>query len=140
RLPLCALVLAVGAWAGGGLWQRWQADRERAQAQALVESSGPSPRALALLERSARRVDHPETARLAGLIEASLAGDQPVDAARLRAAAADFERAARRNPFRASTWSMLEIIYRRSGREDLARSARARGAAFCPSLRDHAAP
>ena len=133
RLPVCALVLAAGSWAGIAVWSRWQADRERAQAQALVQAAGPSPEALALLERSARRCDHPETARLSGLIEAALSrgpGDEP----RLLAAAADFERAVAQDPFRDSTWSLLETTYRRLGREDLARGARERGAA---ALRQH---
>jgi hypothetical protein len=134
RLPACALVLAAGSWAGTAVWSRWQADRERAQAQALVLAAGPVPAALALLDRSGRHCDHPETARLSGLIEASLAGRRPGDAPRLLAAAADFERAVAQNPFRASTWSLLETTYRRLGREDLARAARARGAAAAPGL------
>ncbi|MCX5797278.1 MAG: O-antigen ligase family protein [Elusimicrobia bacterium] len=132
RLPACALALAAGLCAGQSVWQRWQADIGRARAQALVNSGGSKTEALALLEASARRCDHPETARLSGFIEASLSG---ADGSRLQAAAADFERAAAQNPFRASTWSWLETTYRRLGREDRARSAHARGAASCPSLR-----
>ena len=134
RLPVCALVLAAGSWAGAAVWSRWQADRERAQAQALVQTAGPTSEALALLERSARHCDHPETARLSGLVEASLSGRRPGDEPRLLAAAADFERAVARNPFRTSTWSLLETTYRRLGREDLARGAHARGAAVAPGL------
>ena len=134
RLAGCLLVLAASGWAGDGLWQRWQADRERAQGEELVRSSGPGPAALELLERSARRCDHPETARLSGLIEAALA-KEPGGAGRLSAAVADMERAAAQNPFRPSTWTMLEALYRQIGREDLARDARRRGAAALPSLR-----
>ena len=86
---------------------------------------------MALLDRSARHRDHPETARLAGLIEASLAASGDLES-RLRVAAKNFERTVAQNPFRASTWSMLEATYRRLGHEDLARAARARGAAALP--------
>ena len=137
RLPACALALVAGLCAGQSVWQRWQADRGLSQAQALVRSGGSAEEALALLDTSARHCDHPETARLSGLIEASLSGEQPGEAPRLLAAAADFERAAAQNPFRASTWSLLETTYHRLGREDLARAAHARGAAACPSLRGY---
>jgi len=137
RLPACALVLAAGLCAGQSVWQRWQADRGFSQAQSLVRSGGSPLEALALLEDSVRHCDHPETARLSGLIEASLSGDRTGAEPRLFAAAADFERAVAQNPFRASTWSLLETTYRRLGREDLARAAHARGAAVCPSLRGH---
>jgi len=101
RLPACMLVLAAGVCAGQSVWQRWQADRGLSQAQVLVRSGGSATEALALLEASSRHCDHPETARLSGLIEASLSGDQPGAASHLHAAAADFERAVAQNPFRA---------------------------------------
>jgi hypothetical protein len=138
RLPACLLVLAAGFCAGESVWQRWQADRAFAQAQGLVNSGHSPVEALALLKASARHCDHPETARLSGLLEASLSAGRPGEEGPLTAAAEDFERAVAQNPFRASTWTFLETTYDRLGREDLARAARARGAAFCPSLREHA--
>jgi hypothetical protein len=135
RLPACAAVLAAASWAGAGLWSRWQAERERVRAEVLIQERGPDQEALALLGLSARRCDHPETARLSGLLQAALSGGS--DETRLQAAVADFERAAAQNPFRASTWSLLESVYRRLGREDLARAARHRGAAALPALREH---
>lgn len=130
RLPACALVLAATAWGGTGMWARWEAERLRVRAQE------PSQEALDVLALSARRCDHPETARLSGDIEAELSR-RPGEEARLLAAAAHFERAAAQNPFRASTWSLLENTYRRLGREDMAGSARQRGAAALPALRGY---
>jgi len=134
RLGACLLVLAAGGWAAGSLWQRWQADRWLARAQVLVRSAGPVPEVMTLLERSSRLCDHPETARLEGLVEAGLSR-RPGASYRLRAAVAAMERAARQNPYRASTWSMLAAMYQELGRADLARGALERGAATCPALR-----
>lgn len=134
RLPGCVLVLAVTWGAGTAVWQRWQAERLRVEAEGILRSAGPSPSALDFLERSARLCGHPETARLSGQIEAALAR-QPGGKGRILAAAADLERAVAQNPYRASTWTMLETVYRQMGRGDLARAARRRGAASCPGLR-----
>jgi hypothetical protein len=130
RLPACALALAAGFCAGQPVWQGWQADCGLSRARALVSSGGSPVEALALLEASARHRDHPETARLSGLIEASLSAGRPGDEPRLLAAAADFERAVAQDPFRDSTWSLLETTYRRLGRDDLADAARARGSDY----------
>ncbi len=127
RVPACVAVLCLGAWAGTSLWQRWQADRLRSRAEAMVRASGPVPAALDLLGRSIRLCDHPEAERFAGLLEAALAR-QRVEPGRLLAAAVDLERSAAQDPYRASTWSLLEGLYRELGREDLARFARQRGA------------
>jgi len=133
RLPACALVLAAAGLGAGAVWQRWAAERLRVRAEAMARAEGPSDRALALLERSARRADHPETARLSGQIEAALAR-QTGAKERLLAAAADMESSAAQDPFRASTWTQLAALYQELGRDDLARQARQRGAATCPGL------
>ncbi len=134
KLPACALTLAVTAAVCLSVARLWEADRLRASGLQAA-GAGRSPEALELLERSARAAEHPQTSRAAAELELRLAQAEGRGTGRLLAAAAHLERAAALDPYRASTWTSLERLYRRLDRPELARAARERGAAFCPSLR-----
>ncbi len=134
KLPAAALVAVFCGLAGWAVFKPWQAERLRIQAEETVRASGRLTEAMGLLERSARLFDHPETARLAGEIELMKA-HREAGGAGLWPAAADFEHAVAGNPYRASTWILLENTYRELGRNDLAQSSRRSAAATCPALK-----
>jgi hypothetical protein len=135
--PLCALVLAAAAAAAGAVSIQWRAERLRVSASALLlgqPGAGAEEEALRLLDRSFEAAPHPDAARLSAEIELRLARleEEPAGAAgRLLAAAERLERSAQLNPYRATTWLILEDVYRRMGRQDLARRARAACGPLC---------
>lgn len=131
---LAALVLAAAgaAWAANN----WHADRLRALAlQSLREGAlSAAPRAGRLLAESEALRPHPEAARLRAELALSGARGGRTDR-RLEQAAGDLERAVALDPYRASSWTLLEDVYRRLGRPDAALRVRERGARTCPALR-----
>jgi tetratricopeptide (TPR) repeat protein len=133
KLPAAVLVAGLCGLAGWSVFKPWQAERLRFQAEEAVLAEKPLSTAMALLERSARLFDHPETARLAGEVELIKAHHEE-GAERLWSAAADFEHAVARDPYRASTWILLENTYRELGRNDLALASRRSAAGTCPGL------
>lgn len=138
KIPAALLALAAGAAACGLVARRWQADRLKSAAVESFARGAPTAETLSLLDKSASLADDPETERLAA--QAHLAGLAPgpggsLPAEPLRAAAERLERAARLNPYRASTWSALERLYLQLGLPDQARGRRLEGAAYCPPLR-----
>lgn len=122
---LAAAAVAACVWLANG----WRADALRARAS-FAASESRFDEADALLARSESVRPHPEAARLRAEIARVRAlggGGDPAPA--LTLAAAELEKAVALDPYRASSWAMLEDCYRRLGREDDARAARARGAA-----------
>ncbi len=135
RISSAAAALSVAMALGYWIQRGWHAERLRARAVDDF-ALGVSPRRVAEeLAESERLRPHPETARFSAELALSraAAGDQP--GRRLVQAAAELERAALLDPYRASNWSLLETVYRRLGRPADAANARRRGALTCPSLR-----
>lgn len=131
KLPLAVLVLAAAGSAAKMVSTQWRADRLLASAAAAVlnrKDGASEEQALRLLDLSFEAAPHPDTARLAGEINLSLARRQAPEASmgRLLEAAAHLEASARLNPYRGTTWLLLEDVYGRMGRPDLARRARRR--------------
>lgn len=137
KLPALALTLCVALaaayWVGGN----WAADRLRAAAFAPGRPEPPDALLRDLTESEKIR-PHPEAARARAELELAAAAG-PDAPRRLEAAAEDLERAVSLDPFRASSWTLLEDVYRRLGRPEDAARARARGARTCPALRPEAA-
>lgn len=127
KLPLCAAVL-LSAFAAATVVQRqWKADRLRAAAAVAVfgRLEGSQERVLRLLSRSLALAPHPEAARLVAEIKLRQAQERPqASAGLLLEAAEQLELSARLNPYRATTRVILEDVYHRLGREDLARLRR----------------
>jgi hypothetical protein len=112
KLAVMAGILALAAAAARPVWRRWSADRLRESARAAAESrdwGGAEDR----LARSERLVEHPEAARLRAEIVLAAAGDDPARAD-LERAAEHLERAARLDPFRASTRELLAGVRARA--------------------------
>lgn len=128
-----ALVLALGL---GGCWwaaRAWEADRLKGLAIDGFKEGRPAEESLALLERSLQLAADPEAERFAA--EMLLAAKPAPSEAQARGAAAHLERAARLNPYRPSTWTALERLYKALGDEGAARRLRAEGERYCPVLR-----
>lgn len=134
KLPALALAVGLCGWAGWKVFSPWQAERLRIRAAEMVLASQPLTAAQAVLERSSQLCDHPETARLSGEIEL-IQAHRGGGGSRLWSAAADFEHAVAGNPYRASTWLLLENAYQELGRDDLAQDARRRAAATSPGFK-----
>lgn len=130
---LAAAVLAASGAVAWTAWDRWQADRLKAEAVERL-SSGGGAAALALLERSLARAADPEAEKLAAELELVQVGRAPEES--LRRAAERLERAVALDPYRASLWIGLERLYARVGDDERSARARRRGAQFCPILRE----
>jgi hypothetical protein len=133
RLAVIAAALAAAVASAHWVAGNWAADRLRERVL-TSRAAADAAEAERLLADSELIRPHPEAARARAELELSLAegGDAP---RRLESAAADLERAASMDPYRASNWLLLEGVYRRLGRLEDAAKARARGARTCPSLR-----
>ncbi|MBI3300025.1 MAG: O-antigen ligase family protein [Elusimicrobia bacterium] len=135
KLPLAAAALSAGAWAVLSVGGLWAADRDKAQARALLgEGRLDEAEALAVTARRRRPDDseaplilaHADLARAAAGLEPdrSLAG-----------AAGALEASLALNPYRPRAWRELSGVYRRLGDDARSAEALARGARACPSLR-----
>ncbi|MBI5209517.1 MAG: O-antigen ligase family protein [Elusimicrobia bacterium] len=130
RLPAAFLALALGWGVSTTVWSVWEADRVRAMAaEALSSGAGPAG-AGALLSRSIALSDHPESRRMAAEVALRLSPEGSREG--LLAAAAELERAARLDPYRRSTWTSLELMYRGLGMGGEAARASREGGRFRP--------
>ncbi len=130
---LAASLAMLGVYRVGG---DWAADRLRARVFA-PGSDLSAEQAQRLLASSEDLRPHPDAARGRAELElaaAAYAASRADETAHLAAAAGHLERAASLDPYRASTWHMLEASYRRLGRPSDAEDARARGARTLPAL------
>jgi hypothetical protein len=103
------VVLALGWSACLPAWERWQADRLKAQAMERWEQGASPEEVLSWLERSVHLAPDSEAERMAAemeLVRAQTDSSQIY----LEAAAAHLEKAAALNPYRASTRAALEKI------------------------------
>lgn len=139
KAPALAAIIVVAAACAVWVERGWRAARLRASAIERLATGAAPADAEPILAASETLRPHPEAARLRAeiaLLRAS-AGDDP--SRRLTEAAADLERSVAQDPYRASSWGLLEAVYRRLGRAAAATDARRRGALTCPSLRAGAA-
>lgn len=137
KLSAAAAALAAAALAGVWVERNWRADRLRAAAvdQLVSREERGLSAAESELAASEELRPHPEAARLRAEIAMSRAARGNDPPRRLREAAAQLERAVSLDPYRTSSWRMLDAVYRRLGRGEDAAGARERGARACPSLR-----
>lgn len=113
RRPAAAAVLGLAVLACLPALDRLRADRLRERAADVLHEAGGPARALELLRRSAELADDPETERDMALIV--LSGLRDRRAGGLRAGAVYLARAAKLDPFRRSTKTMLANVERDLG-------------------------
>lgn len=135
RLPLCALIVALGALVTMRVWNIWAADRAKVRSAAAMQEGDLSrARAEALRALRLRPEDHEIHLLLSAVHTRHAAATVPDHGPALEAAAGHLERASRLNPYRPATWTELALALRKLGRDREAGEALARGARWCPRL------
>lgn len=130
KLPILVLIailaFPLAAWALDG----WRADRLRASALAKSYSTGLEVDIEKELSVSEELRPHPEAARLRAEL---MLARKDLDPALINRAVFHLERAVSMDPYRLSSWRMLEDVYARMGRTADAVDAEERGGRVRPA-------